>query len=199
MAQRLLMYGSSVALAAGGVLIPNYASATAVTPRRAAAPAMPVEINLPAVDWAQVTDAPSGITARLPGEVEAVEFGDSPCRDYSAVTTQPVTVLFTVCDAQAPKMSDLRIAAEGTTSGFRKESGSAVIKSSMQETKFEGHPTLDLRLSIKEGGPDSAIGASRYIADDSHFIMAQTLSDAQNEKLMNSIHQRLISEIRIPD
>ncbi|MEU4062593.1 hypothetical protein AB0F25_09165 [Streptomyces wedmorensis] len=199
--QRLLIYGSSVALAAGSVLMPNGALADAVMPHRAAAPTMASGINIPAADWAEVTDTPSGITVRLPGEVEVIESDEPPCRDYSAVTTdEKVVLLFTVCDFQeTPKMSDLHEAAEGTISAFREESGDAAIKSSTRETKFDGRPTLDLRLSVKEGDPDSIIGAYRYIADDSHFIMAQTVSDAQNEKSLNSTHKQLITEIHIPD
>lgn len=182
--------------------MPNGGALTAaVMPHRAAAPTMAAGISIPAVDWAEVTDTPSGITVRLPGEVEVVEFGDSPCRDYSAETTDThVGVLFTVCDVQeTPKMSDLHAAADGATSGFRKESGNAAINSTARETKFDGHPTLDLRLSTKEGGPDGKIGAYRYIADDSHFIIAQTVADAQNEQSLDAIHKRVITEIRIPD
>lgn len=201
MPQRLLMYGSSVALAAGGVLMPNGASTAAVLPHRTAMPTTAAGINIPAVDWAEVADDQSGITVRLPGEVEVVEFGESSCRDYSAEATDThVGVLFTVCDVQeAPKMSDLHAAANGATSSFRKESGNVAINSSVRETEFDGHPTLDLLLSVKEVGPDSKIGAYRYIADDSHFIIAQTVADAQNEKSLNATHKRLISEIRIPD
>ncbi|QES46524.1 hypothetical protein DEJ50_00265 [Streptomyces venezuelae] len=172
----------------------------AVTPHRADAPTMAAGIGIPAVDWAKVTDPPSGITARLPGDIKAIELGESPCRDYSAATSDThVLVLFTVCDVQeTPKMSDLHAAAEGSTSAFRKESGDIAIKSTMRETKFDGHPALDLRLSAKEGGPDSKIGAYRYIADESHFIMVQTVADAENEKSLNSIHKQLVSEIRIP-
>ncbi|MCX5129255.1 hypothetical protein [Streptomyces sp. NBC_00347] len=90
MPQRLLMYGSSAALAAGGVLMPNGAltatATAAVMPHRAATATTAAGINIPAVDWSEVTDAPSGITARLPGEAEVVEFGESACRDYSAET-----------------------------------------------------------------------------------------------------------------
>lgn len=199
--QRLLIYGSSVALAAGSVLMPNGALADAVMPHHAAAPTMAAGTNVPAADWAEVTDTPSGITVRLPGEVEVIESDEPPCRDYSAVTAdENVVVLFTVCDFQeTPKMSDLHAAAEGTISGFREETDDVAIKSSTRETKFDGRPALDLRLSVKDGGPDSIIGAYRYIADDSHFIMAQTVSDAQNEKSLNSTHKRLITDIHIPD
>lgn len=174
---------------------------TAAVVHRAAAPAMAAGINIPAADWVKVTDTPSGITVRLPGEVEAIEFGEPDCRDYSAETADThVGVLFTVCDApEAPKMSDLRAAAQGAASGFREESGDVAVKSSTRETTFDGHPTLDLLLSTEEGGPGSKIGAYRYIADDSHFIIAQTVADARNEESLNSTHKRLITEIRIPD
>ncbi|MCM1973716.1 hypothetical protein [Streptomyces sp. G1] len=203
MPQRLLMYGSSAALAAGGVLMPNGAltATAAVMPHRAAAATTAAGINIPAVDWSEVTDAPSGITARLPGEAEVVEFGESACRDYSAETADThVSVLFTVCDVQGtPKRSDLQAAADGATSSFRKEFGNVAVDSSTRETEFDGHPTLDLRLSVKDGGPEGKISAHRYIADDSHFVIAQTVADARNEESLNSTHKRLIAGIRIPD
>ncbi|MFJ9855422.1 hypothetical protein [Streptomyces sp. NPDC101150] len=201
MTQRLLMYGSSVALAAGGVLIPNGALTSGMKPHRATAPTIAAGFKIPAVNWAEVTDPPSGITVRLPGKVKVTESSDPPCRDYSAEMTEThVLVLFTICDAaETPKMSDLQAAAKGSTDGFRKQSDNVAIKSSTRETKFDGHPTLDLRLSTKAGGPDSSIGAFRYISDDSHFIIAQTMGDAQNEKSLNSTHKQLITGIRIPD
>ncbi len=181
--------------------MPNGVSAAAVVPPGAVAPTTAGRLDVPAVDWVEATDTPSGITVELPGEVEPVEFAGSPCRDYSAETTDPhVGVLFTVCDAQeTPKMSDLHTAAAGSTSGFRKGSGNVAVKSTTRETEFDGHPTLDLRLSTKDGGPDSSVGAYRYIADDSHFIMVQTVADARNEKSLNAIHKRVITEMHIPD
>lgn len=181
--------------------MPHGTLTAAMAPHHAAAPTVTAGVGIPAANWVKVTDSPSGITVKLPGEAEAVKVDGSPCRDYSAETADArVGVLFAVCDAQeTPKMSDLRTAAKGSIDGFRKASGNAAINSSTRETTFDGHPTLDLRLSTKEGGPDSKIGAFRYIADDTYFIMAQTVADTGNEKSLDSTHKRLIAEIRIPD
>ncbi|WP_407288978.1 hypothetical protein [Streptomyces sp. BP-8] len=199
MPQRLLMYGSSVALAAGGVLIPGDALTAAAMPHHAAASTVAAGINIPAVEWAEVTDPPSGVTARLPGEVKVTESNDPHCRMYSALTAD-THVVFAVCDLpETPTMEGLHETAKGGTDSFRKNSGNVAIKSSTRETEFDGHPTLELRLSTKEGGPDSPVGAFRYIADDSRVIAAETVAYAQNEKSLNSTHKQLIAGIRIPD
>ncbi|MFF2134168.1 hypothetical protein ACFVW1_54505, partial [Streptomyces olivochromogenes] len=76
--QHLLMLTASTALAAGGVLLPTSAVATPETPGVGTIPTVAAwpsghghpGITNPGVEWVETTDAPSGITAKLPGKAK---------------------------------------------------------------------------------------------------------------------------------
>lgn len=141
--RRLVIHATSVALAAAGALLPARAwAAGPVMPR------LPVARTLPAADWVDVTDDPSGITFKLPARPTVTRTSKPDCRMYaaaSAATSETVSV----CDIPGTdKVDYLYSTADGALDAFRKKAGNDV-DSGTQETEVEGRPALDLHASGK--------------------------------------------------
>ncbi|MER5730797.1 hypothetical protein ABT084_21135 [Streptomyces sp. NPDC002138] len=190
--QRLVIHATCVALATAGALLPAHAwAAGPVMPR------LPMARALPAADWVEVTDNPSGITFKLPAPPKLTRTSKPTCRTYtaaSAATSQTVAV----CDIPGTdKMEYLYSTADGALDSFRKKAGSDV-DSGTQETEVDGRPALDLHASGKNDPPHRLLFTARYIADDPYTVSALSFAYAKNEKALDQEHQQLLDSLRIP-
>jgi hypothetical protein len=195
--QRILMLAASTAVVAGGVLLPTTAFATPQTPHGGHSHH---SVTIPAVKWVKTTDAPSGITVRLPGKatvqklsVPAVDMTVSG-RVYTVKTDDGI-VGFAVLDLPGGQ-EDLYEGLRGFLEGYKEGSGDTLTSTSSRKTTVDGRPALDTRLATK--GSDRMVGAARFIGDDTHVVQAVTLGSAANEKDMDRMHQQIVASIRIP-
>lgn len=206
--QRFLMLAASTAVAAGGVLLPTSAFAAPETPHVGSVTTMTAEhgghshhgITTPAVKWVKTTDSPSGITAKLPGKATVQKLsvpadGTTVTGRVYSVRTDDGLVGFAVLDIRGGQQH-LNEGLQGFLEGYNKSTGETLASTSSQKTTVDGHPALDARLSTKES--DRRVGATRFIADDTHVVQAVTLGSGANKKAMDQMHQQLLASIRIP-
>ncbi|MEU6755722.1 hypothetical protein [Streptomyces sp. NPDC046685] len=194
---RIVMLSVSVVLIAGGVP----ASATAF-----AAPFAPAPLHVtalpatPAVDWAETTDPPSGITAELPGKptvrkaTVSVEGKNVDARLY-ILDTPDGAVGFAVHDMpgdQYPLEDNLQRVLES----YMQNTAEPLSSSNVRKVTFDGRPALDARLTSEADEP--AIGFIRLIADDKRLVQALVLGPEANEKALKAMHERLLATLRIP-
>jgi hypothetical protein len=204
--QRFAMFAASTAVVAGGVLLPT--SAFAATPHvgtvttasaaqggqdhRAAAD--------PAENWVEITDAPTGITFRLPAE-PTVENVSEPGRDGRTITGRQYSVetvdgsaaiVFTVYDAPGT--------TENLDNGIKeicknyKELSDATATSTIDETQVDGHPAREAHLSSK-----TDVGAASVVAaDDAHIVEFASLGPVAEEQAMAELHQQISDSVSIP-
>ncbi|MER7820165.1 hypothetical protein [Streptomyces sp. NPDC096153] len=154
-------------LSAVGVLLPAAAPPPLAVPRATAAHAVPAATG--AEEWTPATDAPSGVSAELPGEAEeektSVPVGGEPVsgRVY-VVETGEAFVGFAVFDTPGAAR-DLRASLKGFLGACERESGETLRSTDVRATTVDGRPALDARLSSSDdmAGP----GASSAAADTS--------------------------------
>ncbi|MFD9522820.1 hypothetical protein [Streptomyces sp. NPDC059979] len=157
--------------------------------------------TLPAVEWVETTDPPSGITAELPGKVtvrkEAISI-DGEIVDARAygLDTPDGAVGFTVHD-----MPGDRYPLEDNLQRFRESymqnTAEPLTSSNVRKVTFDGRPALDARLTSTTDG-EPVVGFIRLIADDTHFVQAVTLGPEANEKALKAMHERLLASLRVP-
>ena len=206
--QRILMLTASTAVAAGGVLLPTSAFAAPETPHVGSVTTMAAGhaghshqgITIPADEWVKTTDAPSGITVKLPGKATVQKLsipagGTTVTGRVYSVETDNGFFGFAVIDVPGGQ-EDLHEGLQGFLEGYNEGAGETLTSSSIRKTTIDGRPALDARLSTK--GSDRVVGAARFIADDTHVVQAVTLGSATNKKAMDQMHQQLIASIRIP-
>jgi hypothetical protein len=145
-------------------------------------------ITVPAVDWVETTDTPSGISAKLPGKAEVDTEPDS--RSYS-VKTDDYVVRFIVYDGPATEAA-LNDALQSFAAGV-----GATIASS-QKTTAGGRPALDARLTFTAQEGIGGIYLTRLIAADTHMVQLVTVGLAADEQVLQKTHQQLLAGVRIP-
>ncbi|MFF8265005.1 hypothetical protein [Streptomyces virginiae] len=182
-------------LAAGGVT----ASAGAAA---APTPLYVTEIStMPTIGWVETTDAPSGITIELPGKATvrkatvSVDGKPVEARVYAVDSPDGGTV-FSVHD-----MVDDRYTLEDNLHRFLESymvnTAEPLTSSEVRKSTVDGRPVLDARLASESGG-EPAVGFTRLIADDDHFVQVMVLGPAANEKALEAMHERLLAGLRIP-
>lgn len=186
----------SVSLSAAIVLLP-LPGASAV-PRPVAAPAVAPQAAGTVEEWTPATDAPSGVSAELPGEAEeektSVPVGGEPVsgRVYG-VETGEAFVGFAVFDTPGTPR-DLRASLKGFLDAYERESGETLRSTGVRTTTVDGRPALDARLSSS----DDMAGATRFIGEDGHVVQAVTFGPEDNRKDLEALHRQLLAGIRLP-
>ncbi|GGN81049.1 hypothetical protein GCM10011579_067220 [Streptomyces albiflavescens] len=207
LAQRLLMLAAPTALAAGGVLLPTSALAAPMTPHFGTVTTQVGGVSghhhhgtaTPGVKWVETTDAPSGITFKLPGkpkmqEIPQKEAGDYPARVY-AVPTSDGFMYFLVIDVRGAGPAELKDAVEGTRQGMADDWGGAAVTSQKHNT-VDGRPALDARFSSTKG--DHMVATSLAVADDDHIVQAVTVGPEAKEKSVTEAQEQAAAGLRIP-
>ncbi|KJY26600.1 hypothetical protein VR46_39995 [Streptomyces sp. NRRL S-444] len=195
---RLVMLSVSVTLIAGGVP----ASATAFAAPCAPAPLYVTAIPaMPAVDWVETTDPPSGITAELPGKATvrkatvSIEGENVDARMYIADTRDGATG-FAVHDMPGDRYP-LEDNLQRVLESYMQNTAEPLTSSNVQKVTFDGRPALDARLT-SETGVETLVGFIRLIGDDKHLVQALVLGPEANEKALETMHERLLAGLRIP-
>lgn len=188
----------TVSLSALGVLLPAAAPPPPAVPRATAAHAVPAATGA-VEEWTPATDAPSGVSAELPGEAEeektSVPVGGEPVsgRVYG-VETGEAFVGFAVFDTPGAAR-DLRAGLKGFLDAYERESGETLRSTDVRATTVDGRPVLDARLSSS----DDMAGATRFIGAGGHVVQAVTFGPEDNRKHLDGLHRRLLAGIRFPD
>lgn len=187
----------SVVLIAGGAP----ASATAFAAPSAPTPLYVTAIpDMPAVDWVETTDSPSGITAELPGKASvrkatvSIEGKTVDARLYM-LDTPDGAVGFAVHDMpgdQYPLEDNLQRVLES----YMQNTAEPLTSSNVRKVTYDGRPALDARLTSEADEP--LVGFIRLIADDKHLVQALALGPEANEKALKAMHERLLAGLRIP-
>ncbi len=208
--QRLLLLSASTVLVVGGAAPAGTAFAAPATPHVGAATTMPAGYggherhgtSVPAVEWVETKDPPSGITAEFPGKATVqessipVEGKTVNGRYYRVDITKDEGVGLAVFDMPGDQYS-LDENLQGFLDGYSIVTGGETLTSTnVRKTTVDGHPVLDARLSAEEG--EGAVGFLRLIADDDHLVHAVTFGPAANEKALKEMHERFLAGIRIP-
>ncbi|MFG2992718.1 hypothetical protein ACGFZK_26060 [Streptomyces sp. NPDC048257] len=212
--QRLVLLSASTALVTTGLLPSTGAFATpapahvAVTAATVTPTATPTPIPTPAPtatkateDWVRATDAPTGITAELPGKAELrkgsvpIEGKDVAARAYG-VDVPDAGIGFSVHDMPGDQFP-LQDSLEGFLAAYNLANGDTLTSSDVRKTTVDGRPALDARLADKDDA-DRTVGSIRLISDDDHLVMAITLGSEAQEKELKRMHERLLSSLRIP-
>ncbi|SDN14380.1 hypothetical protein [Streptomyces wuyuanensis] len=142
----------SVSLSAAIVLLP--VPAASAVPRPAAVPVVVPQVAGTGEEWTPTTDAPSGVTAELPGRAEgertSVPVGGEPVsgRVYG-VETGEAFVGFAVFDTPGTAR-DLRASLKGFLDAYERESGETLRSTDVRSTTVDGRPALDARLSSSD-------------------------------------------------
>ncbi len=200
----LLVLAASTALMGGGLLPSAPAFPAAATSHSATAAGRdPLETVVPARDWMETKDLPSGITVELPGratleEDELPVDGETVTMRAYELDTPDGGVAFIVHDVpggQRPLDDYLKAFLTVLEDDF---GGSALTIADVKKSTLDGRPVLDARLVPKDGG-DHAVALTRYIGDGDHVVQVLTLGDGSKEKAMAQTQERVRSSIRFPD
>ncbi|MFD4868115.1 hypothetical protein [Streptomyces sp. NPDC058412] len=176
-------------------------AAALAAPSAPALPHVTALLSTPAVDWAETTDPPTGITAELPGKVAvrkatvSVEGKPVDARLY-IVDTPEGAVGFAVHDMpgdQYPLEDNLQRVLES----YMRNTAEPLTSSNVHKATFEGRPALDARLT-SETEDETLTGFIRLIADDKHLVQALALGPEANEKALKAMYERLLDSLRIP-
>ncbi|WP_351222827.1 hypothetical protein [Streptomyces sp. NPDC002133] len=218
--QRLVILAASTALAAAGALLPASAFAAPATPHAAtmaaaeAGQAGPGQgqsqgqgqgrqgIDVITVRWVERTDAPSGITFKIPESAtvetraEAGTGKIASCRIYLMRTSDGLNGAVGVYDIPGTPET-LREALQGFVEGYNKDPGRKIAIASSRMTTVDGRPALDARLTTTEGKA-RGVGSVRFIADDTHVVQVLTLAGETDKKAADRMHQQLLAGVRIP-
>ncbi|MGW6980349.1 hypothetical protein ACWGE1_13005 [Streptomyces sp. NPDC054932] len=205
--QRLLLVPAATAAAAalvtGGVL-PSAATATAVATGAAAPTPTPTPATSApptAEDWVKNTDAPSGISADLPGTAEVRKSSvlvDGRTVDVRAHVLDTPTggTGFVVHDLPG-NLHPLEDNLTSFVNAYNRLGQGVMTTSRIRRTTVDGRPALDAHVSGKEG-PDLAVGSIRIVSDDDHLVMVMTYGPVENEKDLKEMHERVVDSLRIP-
>ncbi|WP_432076530.1 hypothetical protein [Streptomyces wuyuanensis] len=186
----------SVSLSAAIMLLP--VPAASAVPHPAAAPVVVPQAAGTGEEWTPTTDAPSGVTAELPGKTEgektSVPVGGEPVsgRVYG-VETGEAFVGFAVFDTPGAAPA-LRAGLKGFLDAYERESGETLRVTAVRPTTVDGRPALDARLSSS----DDMAGATRFIGEDEHVVQAVTFGPEDNRKDLEALHRQLLAGIRLP-
>ncbi|MGW1886851.1 hypothetical protein [Streptomyces sp. NPDC001970] len=212
--QRLVILAASTALAAAGALLPTSAFAAPATPHAGTVAAAEAGraghghghghqgSDVITVRWVESTDAPSGITFKIPETAtveKRAEAGDgkiASCRIYLMRTSDGLNGAVGVYDMPGTPET-LRKALQGFVEGYNKEPGGKIAITSSRMTTVDGRPALDARLSTTEGKA-RGVGSVRFIADDTHVVQVLTLAGEADKKAADRMHQQLLAGVRIP-
>jgi hypothetical protein len=154
----------------------------------------PSSIALPAQAWMDVTDQPSGVSVKLPGQAtpqdvsRSVDGKSIKGRAYRVVTGDNA-IIFIVWDVPGSQFDLEKAIQDDATRGG--------IISSSQKTTVDGRPGLDARITITVSGI-RLVSFSRYIAADTHVVLLATTGPVADEKAVKQLHQQLLAGVRIP-
>ncbi|MDX3540937.1 hypothetical protein PV721_43000 [Streptomyces sp. MB09-01] len=194
---RLVLLSASAALAAGGV--PASAGAAA------AAPVPPLYVTavaaMPAVEWVETTDAPSGITVELPGKATvrkaSVSIDGKPVESrVYGLDTADGGAAFSVHDMPGDRYS-LEDNLQRFLESYMVNTAEPLTSSDVRRHTVDGRPVLDARLT-SETGDESSVGFTRLIADDDHFVQVVVFGPEAKEKALKAMQERLLDSLRIP-
>lgn len=187
--RRHALLTASVAVTAG-VLLPTSALAATEAPPPASA--------VTAGHWVEVTDAPSGIKAELPGKPMVKKYTKAKDgiagRVYMTGNDDRATG-FSVFDVHGAQ--DLKVGLPAFLNAYNRDSQSPrdVLTGTVTKgTDVNGRRTLDARLSAKDG----TVGATRFIYDGRHFVQLVSISTAKQAASMPRTYRQLLDSLRMP-
>ncbi|MFD0717912.1 hypothetical protein [Streptomyces globosus] len=194
----LLALCTAAALSAGGSLPAAAAAPPASAPARAA-PAAPT----PSADWVRTEDAPSRISAELPGRAKPQETS-VPVEEGEAVSARTYRVDlpgggagFTVHDVPGWR-STLREFLDGFLDSYNALADEPLNGRDVKETTVEGRQVLDARLVSEVPGPDGVAGFIRLVADGDHLVQIVTFGPAAEANPLGQTQARIAASLRFP-
>lgn len=199
--QRFLMLAGSTSLAAGGVLIPTSAFA-APAPAASTGTVTVAEQGdhgqADATKWVKTTDAPSGITFKLPGEATFDKFAKDATtyagRTYS-VTTADESTRITVNDGPS-SAKDLDAQLKFTLGTDTADASDDLKATDIKKTTVDGRPALDAHLS--DPADAGWVGFIRIIGGDTYVVKVITETSAADEQAGSQTHQEARDSVRFP-
>ncbi|GGT23144.1 MULTISPECIES: hypothetical protein [Streptomyces] len=194
----LLALSTAAALSAGGVL--PAAAAAPPPPASAVAPAAPT----PSTQWVRTEDAPSRISAELPGRAKPEETS-VPVDEGEAVAARTYRVDlpggggagFTVHDVPGWR-NTLREFLDGFLESYNALSDEPLDAKDIKETTLEGRQVLDARLVSEVPGPDGIAGFIRLIAEGDHLVQIITFGPAADANPLGQTQARMAASLRFP-
>ncbi|MEV4193523.1 hypothetical protein [Streptomyces toxytricini] len=192
----LLALSTAAALSAGGVL----PAAAAAPPASAVAPAAPS----PSAEWVRTQDAPSRISAELPGRAKPeetsvpVDEGEAvAARTYRVDLPDGGAAGFTVHDVPGWR-NTLREFLDGFLESYNALSDEPLAAKDIKETTLEGRQVLDARLVSEVPGPDGIAGFIRLIAEGDHLVQILTFGPAADADPLGRTQARTAASLRFP-
>lgn len=134
--------------------------------------------------WVDVTDAPSGVTAALPGPAEpaTVPYGRAYAPDGADVA-------FAVLDVPVPPGLALAGVVDTVAPGL----GVTVVES--RDTTVDGRQALDAVIDVDRDGV-SGTALVRAVVDDGHVIVLATRARDGADPAARQLHEQLLTGVR---
>jgi len=212
--QNFAMLTASTVVAAGAVLLPTSAFAAPATPHTGTETTIAATYDghgqydgqYDTADtsekWVETTDAPSGITFKLPGKPEVEDISETgpdgtttTGRMYTVETADGALIGLVVYDVPGTT-ANLHDVLQGFRQGFTEEGGETATVSRGEETTVNGHPALDARLSVE--GSEPLLGSTCLIGDETHIVQTATLGPAADEEAVDQMHQQTLDGVSMP-
>ncbi|MER6068759.1 hypothetical protein ABT187_07840 [Streptomyces sp. NPDC001817] len=178
--RRLALLAASTAVLTGGALAHGSAFAAA--------------------QWNKITDAPSGISVRLPGKPQVQKTTDNGvnCRDYVA-TTGYGAVGFSVFDepgSDPAKPWDLKGGLKGAVDGYNSADPSTALRST---DVHDGTEHGDRYLEAKLVGAHGRTGHIRLVDHGRQAIMIMNVGTGDQRRTVDRDYQQVLHSIHAPD
>jgi hypothetical protein len=158
-------------------------------------------VTVPAVEWTETTDSPTGISVMLPGRatVEKTTTTDAggkshPFRLYTAEIDSSQGVLFGIIDFSDGKYT---YDFDKGLKGIVENTGSGGAVTNSRRLTVNGHPALDGRFTATfDDGTN--VGLVRIVSAGKYVVVIETLGPLSNENELSPIHQRVLGSLRLP-
>ncbi|MFF4826936.1 hypothetical protein ACFY20_28645 [Streptomyces sp. NPDC001312] len=151
-----------------------------------------------AAQWVDTTDAPSGITVKLPGRAKVEHDSVTrsgrtlQIREYGVSAGTNEAAAFQVTDTHG---ADLKAAPEGAIQGLAAHYSGTVSRN--QPLEVAGYPARESRITFDRHGVPSVL-LVRYVAADDHLVGLVASGPATDEKGVKQLYQQLTGSLRIP-
>ncbi|MER6975587.1 hypothetical protein [Streptomyces carpinensis] len=150
-----------------------------------------------AAQWVKTTDAPSGITVKLPGRTKVVH--DSITLNGKTFQLRMYVVragknkaVFQVTDMHG---ADTKAALDPAIRGIATSTKGTVSRD--QPLKVAGHPAREGRITFDDKGVPRVV-LIRYVAAADHLVGLGASGPAADEKGVKQLYQQLTGSLHIP-
>ncbi|MEV6056776.1 hypothetical protein [Streptomyces sp. NPDC052107] len=150
-----------------------------------------------AAQWVKTTDAPSGITVKLPGRTKVEHDSITMSGKTFQIRMYKVSagknkVAFQVTDMHG---ADTKAALDPAVRGVAASTNGTVSRNHPLEVA--GHPAREGRITFDDNGVPSVV-LVRYVAATDHLVGLVASGPAADEKGVKQLYQQLTGSLHIP-